>query len=60
MSDKPPPNPEWYGAGEVVPVDPHLCVYRGYEYKQHEPYPYMYECSRCGVSLPIKEGKPGV
>ena len=55
MSDKPPPNPEWYRAGAVVPVDRNLCVYRGYEYKQHEPYPYMYECSRCGVRLPIEE-----
>lgn len=35
----------------VEPVDPTVCVAAGYEYQQHEPWPFCYACSRCGRPL---------
>lgn len=50
--DRPPPNPPWFGGGDMVPVpEPDVCVADGYEYRAHEPWPFMYECSRCGKRL---------
>lgn len=35
----------------VEPVGPDVCVAGGYEYRQHEPWPFHYECARCGRQL---------